>query len=69
MRRLPVVFLSLISFSDFAQAATVKDAGSIINKANDIPYTATVEPQFNVTGFMPSAPQKKSEDEEVNIYS
>ena len=68
MHKLSVVLLSLTSLSSYAQAASVKDAGSIINKANEIPYTAEVKPQFNVTGFMPAQPKKKSEDEEVEIY-
>ena len=59
----------LISFSATPALSIInKDAGSIIKKTAEIPYKAEVDPKFDVTGFMPVQPQKKNDNEEVEIH-
>ncbi len=59
--------LLLTSHSSFAATST-KDAGAIVSDIAEIPYHASVDPQFNVTGFMPSAPSQNNPDEEIEIH-
>lgn len=59
----------LISFPATPALSIInKDAGSIIKKTAEIPYKAEVDPKFDVTGFMPVQPQKKNDNEEVEIH-
>ena len=71
MHKTSAVLLSvfLISFSATPALSIInKDAGSIIKKTAEIPYKAEVDPKFDVTGFMPVQPQKKNDNEEVEIH-
>ncbi len=66
-----ILFYGLIlsNFSYIAYAASTKqDAGAIVSDIAEIPYHANVEPKFDVTGFMPSAPKNTKENEEVEIH-
>ena len=61
------LFLCGISNLSYA-AGTSKDAGAIVSSIAEIPYQASIEPQFNVTGFMPSSAPTNKENEDIEIH-
>lgn len=53
---------SVVLVSPAVSAAPSQDAGAILEKTSKIPYKASVEPQFNVTTFMPEQPKAVTEE-------